>query len=329
MIIALAQDLFLVKIPLPASPLRDVNCYVLKTRDRNLVIDTGFNNHECRDALINARQELDLDWGRTDFFITHLHADHFGLVGRLASVTSKVYSNRFDRDWFFAWGGFEAHARYLVGHGFPQALLADVSKSYADIGDPAGWLRTVHCVEDGDFIDMGRFNLTCVHTPGHGRGHMCLYEPNLKVLFSGDHLLADISPIIMCYSDRENPLKHYMKSLDKTRKLEVERTYPGHRGRIDDHRKVIDILRIHHDRRLSEILDILSYGRRTGYEISELMKWDDPSEACRDTFPSLRKWFALSEAIAHIRYLEDEGYVSRFKDREQVYFQRVTVKKSY
>ena len=41
-------SLFRIRVPLPDSPLKELNSYVLTARDRNLVIDTGMNRVECR-----------------------------------------------------------------------------------------------------------------------------------------------------------------------------------------------------------------------------------------------------------------------------------------
>jgi len=46
------------------------------------VIDTGLNRKECLEAMETGLREIKVDLGKTDFFITHLHADHFGLVGK-------------------------------------------------------------------------------------------------------------------------------------------------------------------------------------------------------------------------------------------------------
>ena len=33
-------------------------------------------------------------------------------------------------------------------------------------------------------------------TPGHMLGHICLYDEEKQILFSGDHILGDITPVI-------------------------------------------------------------------------------------------------------------------------------------
>ena len=54
-----------------------------KTGERNLIIDTGMYNDECFNAMQAALKKLDVDLKKTDFFITHAHGDHIGLVTRL------------------------------------------------------------------------------------------------------------------------------------------------------------------------------------------------------------------------------------------------------
>lgn len=43
-------------------------------------------------------------------------------------------------------------------------------------------------LSDGERIEVGGISLEVVHTPGHSPGAVCLYAPDLGVLFSGDTL---------------------------------------------------------------------------------------------------------------------------------------------
>ena len=43
--------------------------------------------------------EIEVDLKRTDFYITHMHADHIGLVPRLVEDTATVYINRPDKEY--------------------------------------------------------------------------------------------------------------------------------------------------------------------------------------------------------------------------------------
>jgi glyoxylase-like metal-dependent hydrolase (beta-lactamase superfamily II) len=141
-------------------------------------------------------------------------------------------------------------------------------------------------------------------------GHTCLYEPNKKILVAGDHILIDITPNIQCWSDKDNHLKHYLASLDKVHKLQVDLVLPGHRRLIDNHRARIEELKKHHAGRLDEVLAILNNGPMSAYAIASQMTWDIDCERW-DQFPVAQKWFATGEALAHLRYLEEEKKVIR------------------
>jgi glyoxylase-like metal-dependent hydrolase (beta-lactamase superfamily II) len=88
-------DLFRIKIPLPDSPLKYLNSYVVRDAQKSLIIDTGLNRKECLAAMQEGLRELDIDLKRTDFFITHLHADHFGLIAKLITDSSLIFFGRF------------------------------------------------------------------------------------------------------------------------------------------------------------------------------------------------------------------------------------------
>jgi len=46
--------------------------------------------------------KLGVDLNKTDFFITHLHVDHMGLVGTLASDNATVYFNEREAQLIYA-----------------------------------------------------------------------------------------------------------------------------------------------------------------------------------------------------------------------------------
>jgi glyoxylase-like metal-dependent hydrolase (beta-lactamase superfamily II) len=139
------------------------------------------------------------------------------------------------------------------------------------------------------------------------------------VLVAGDHILIDITPNIQCWTDTDNPLKHYLASLDKVYDLEVELVLPGHRRLIDDHKKRIDELHEHHQRRLNEILEILDNQSMHAFDIAARMSWDINCETW-DAFPVAQKWFATGEALSHLRYLEEAQKVVRLEDGTEIRF---------
>jgi len=303
-------NLFRLKIPLPESPLKYLNSYVIRNPDRSMIIDTGLNRKECLEAMLAGLRKLGIDLKKTDIFITHLHADHFGLVTKLSTDSSNVYFNRPDKELMDSWEGFGAMIAYAGKNGFPENELRSAIDRHPGAKYGSDWIPDLKVLEDGDAIHVGDYHFKCVATPGHTMGHTCLYEPTKKILVAGDHILIDITPNIQCWSDSENPLKHYLASLDKVYRLQIDIVLPGHRRLIKNHRDRIEELKLHHANRLNEILTILHEGSMNAFQVASQMTWDIECESW-DQFPVVQKWFATGETLSHLRYLEEDGKVIR------------------
>jgi glyoxylase-like metal-dependent hydrolase (beta-lactamase superfamily II) len=312
-------NLFRNKIPLPNSPLKYLNSYVIRDSRRSLIIDTGLNRKECLQVMQQGLQQLGIDLGKSDIFITHLHADHFGLVSKLVTDSSTVFFSRSEKEVMESWEGFGAMIAYAGKNGFPENQLKAALDKHPGAKYGSEWIPELKVLDDGDMIAVGDYRFQCVTTPGHTIGHICLYEPTRKILVAGDHLLIDITPNIQCWSDSQNPLKHYLASLDKVRKLDVALVLPGHRRLFKDHRARIQELKNHHIKRLEEVLKILDQRCLSAFQVASEMTWDIESESW-DQFPVAQKWFATGEAISHLRYLEEEGKVSRRREGELTMF---------
>ena len=116
---------------------------------------------------------------------------------------------------------------------------------------------------------------------------MCLYIPEEKLLFSGDHVLFDITPNICAVAPGDDMLGEYLSSLEKIRKLDIAVTLPAHRGtgNVDVYSR-IDALEAHHQKRLEEVLDIV---RRSdginAYTLTGLMRWNIRAKSWRISPP--------------------------------------------
>jgi glyoxylase-like metal-dependent hydrolase (beta-lactamase superfamily II) len=305
--------LFRLKIPLPDSPLKYLNSYVIKGPDRSLIIDTGLNRKECLEAMQSGLGTMGIDLEAADIFVTHLHADHFGLVTKLVTPATQVYFSRPEKELIESWEGFGAMIAYAGQNGFPEDELQAALDKHPGAKYGSEWIPEMKLLEDGDEIRIGDYEFRCVATPGHTMGHICLYEPHKKILVAGDHILIDITPNIQCWSDVQNPLKHYLSSLDKVHTLNVDLTLPGHRRLIKNHQARIEELKRHHSDRLDEVLSILKGATMSAFQVASQMTWDIDSESW-EQFPVAQKWFATGEAISHLRYLEEDGKLVRKVD---------------
>ncbi len=301
-------SIFRIEVPLPGNPLKAINSYLISGHTRNLLIDTGMNREECRTALESGLRELEVDLRDTDIFITHMHADHSGLVADLGADGATIYASRLDAPAINSGPDWEGMRQFAASAGFPWDDLQKAIERH-----PGNRYRTSRRIDfkmvgEGDVISAGDYRFACVETPGHTRGHLCLYDESRKLLVSGDHVLRDITPNISVWSSVENPLAQYLKSLDKVATLDVEMVLPGHRRAFRDLNERVDELKRHHQVRAEEVLSILEKGPMSPFHVAARMTWDLTYRTFGE-FPVQQKWFAGGEAVAHIRYLEEKGLV--------------------
>jgi glyoxylase-like metal-dependent hydrolase (beta-lactamase superfamily II) len=269
------------------------------------------NRDECLNAMHSSLKELGVNLKETDFFITHMHSDHSGLISSLATERSTVYCTTEDAEIINAddiiWDNLSI---FVDMGGFPfgefkEAIEKHPGYKYRCLGEV-----DFTPVSENDMIHIGAYSFRCIETPGHTRGHICLYEAEKKILVSGDHILSNITPNISLWSDDEDPLSDYLESLEKLNSYPVTMVLPGHRVIFSDCKKRISELQNHHEVRANEVLSILEDGSKNAFNVARQMTWDLSYDSW-DLFPVAQKWFAAGEALAHLKYLETRGIVRR------------------
>jgi len=319
MIEEVGTHLYKIEIPLPRNPLKALNSYLVKSPERNLIIDTGWNQQECMDAMQAGLKELEIDIKKTDFFITHLHTDHLGLVANLVTDTSTIYFNQPEADRIKSGIFLDDLMNFARLNGFPEKELQQIPHAHPGFKFRSKGPLSFHILKEGDTLRVSDYVFHCVETPGHSKGHMCLYEPSKKIFVAGDHILDGITPTIALWSDEWNPLKEYLKSLDRVYQLDIELVLPGHREVFRNPKKRIQELKDHHQKRLDEIIAILRKGRKNAFQVASRMTWDITYDSW-DLFPVSQKWFATGEALSHLKYLEEQGVVRKeMRQNKRIY----------
>ncbi len=314
-------SLYRVNVPLPGSPLKATNSYVIKGTQRSLVIDTGWNREDCMAALVSGLNECGVDLNHADFLITHMHADHSGLVSTLAREGARIYFGQADAEIIRSstperWEKMIDSARKC---GFPAEELEKAVGSHPGRRYSPDTSLNFCVLRDGDMTSIGDYSFRCIETPGHTPGHICLYEPGKKVFICGDHILFDITPNITLSFEDRNPLKEYLTSLDKVYDLDVELVLPGHRSIFRNQKERIRELKQHHQARLTEVISILGKGEQNAFQVASQMTWDIGYNSW-GLFPPAQKLFAFGEAMAHLKYLEEEGQVAWEIEDERIMF---------
>lgn len=317
-------DIYKIDIPLPNNPLKNLNCYIIKTEEKNLIIDTGFYMPECLEALQCGLKSLEIDKNKTELFLTHLHSDHIGLASTIMKQGASIYMSVIDYGYFkdsIIGNGWKMLEDMYCEEGFPKEYLialrnSNPARAYA----PDNIFEAV-MVEDKSKIQIGNYEFTCVFTPGHTPGHMCLYLEKEKLMFTGDHILFDITPNITNWYGVKDSLSNYMESLRKICKYDMTTVFTAHRKNDGNVYERIDEILRHHKIRLEDVINIvLDCPGLTAYEIASKMKWSIRAKNWNE-FPVAQKWFAVGETIAHIEYLLNRKVLKKEKKRkENIYF---------
>ena len=154
MIEKLAENLFRIKISLPGNPLKYTNSYVI-IGDRALVIDTGFNMDICYAEMLSGLKTIGV---KVDIFMTHIHADHIGLAGKIgkrkymSEIDAKVLADSFNIDYWVE------IIEIFQCHNFPEQDIKKLLKFHPavkynpDKFEPET-LKNGEVLEYGDFPD--------------------------------------------------------------------------------------------------------------------------------------------------------------------------------
>jgi glyoxylase-like metal-dependent hydrolase (beta-lactamase superfamily II) len=169
-------------------------------------------------------------------------------------------------------------------------------------------------VEDGGVLDLGGGRqLEVLHTPGHEPSHICLRDSLTGVVFSGDHVLPRISPVIMFDEDFEDVLGDYLASLRRLLEVPIGLTYPAHGGIIERGAARVEQILLHHERRLGEMSAHAHQAPRTA--------WAMVGAIFRPRLSPIEQRLALRETVAHLEYLRLRERLDR-EDREGVIWYR-------
>ncbi|MCE5287394.1 MAG: MBL fold metallo-hydrolase [Pelosinus sp.] len=304
-------NLFRITIPLPEHSLKTMNSYVLVAKERSLLIDTGWNRWECAEVLLDGLAAIGVSLKRVDVFLTHIHADHAGLLGLLKNKGAKVFCGGGDLaciDHYIniskqkAWSTL----RHLAEpHGFSTEEIAAAIEHYPGNNYAPDYQGELMPVKDGDKFVIGEYSLSAVSTPGHTPGHMCLYDGKHKLLLAGDHLLGEFSPTICQWVLPGSYVAEYLASLKKIESYSVRLVLPGHWDTFTNFRHRIEVAKSYRQKRHADILAVMADSTfYTAYQIAGDLFCNENKNAWIFQ-PIMKKWGAVGDTVAELCYLRD------------------------
>lgn len=325
MIREILPNIYTFEVVLPNSPLKALNSYIIKGKDRSLLFDTGYNRPESKEALLSGLSELQLEPKDVDVVLTHLHADHTGLINLFVEAGSKVYAGKVD-----------GHLTNQMANGEYWQLLESflpiygIEENEITIDDNPGYRFKLDKAFDFIPLEIGGsfkfedYSFEILDLIGHTPGHIGLYDRDKQIIFSADTVLDPMTPNISYWGPNyPNILKSYIETLGKLKGLDIQWCMATHRQLIQNPNQRIDEIIEHHYDRMQEILDVMkpdqTYSTR---EIAANITWRIRANGW-DEFPKGQKWFALGETLVHLEFLVDTGHLCVKENNQTLYFSKL------
>ncbi len=237
MIRKFANNIYSFELPLNYGPLPTVNCYLIKTPDRSLLIDTGHNTQKSWQILSEGLKDLGIDSSSLDIFLTHGHVDHIGGCDFLAGPDTTVYISEqeylmtqklTDREYWIS------IQHYFEDNGWPtEPTYSFFVETYLQ-KENFKFNCAVQYLCDGKNIPLAGHSLRTIVTPGHSKQHMSLLDSESGIVFTGDLIMDDFYPTLYYRENNLDMLNLYQESLSKIKTLNATILLPGHRQPIYD-----------------------------------------------------------------------------------------------
>lgn len=226
--------LWRLRLPLPWPGVPHGNAWAIAAGSGIVLVDCGYHGPGSLAQLERALEMVNLRLEQVRLLvITHAHTDHWG---EAATVVQRAGCEM----WMHP---SSAHGRGRLDD--PEATLnrrlevarqsgvapaaieryaeqaRDMPSGLAAAIDPDSELR------DGVEIETDLGTWTTYETPGHAPSHVCFYQPERRLLISGDHVLGRIS-LFYDYGYSPDPVGEFLSSLDRVDALDARLALSGH-----------------------------------------------------------------------------------------------------
>ncbi len=315
----IAKNFYLITLPMPFR-LGHVNVIAFVHNKGVTLFDTGLNLDDAFSRLEASLETINRSVRDIDhIFITHQHADHCGMAGRIKKTSGAVIHMS------------EIGKQIIQNHKDEKQVVNRIKKFYVEQGlteeavDPLMVLirhfrkaiipfHVDECLDYHKKYFIGDTSFEAFPTPGHARDHVCFFFQKEGILLSGDHVLPEItpnlSPDLFCPGFR--PLQSFLDSLTRIQDLPVTKVLPGHGVPFSDLKKRINEMREHHKKRKNLTFNSVKKGPKTTFQVS------------KDIFgaglPEFDKFLALNETYVHLIELIHEGGIEKSRNGKQILY---------
>ncbi len=299
--------LFRLRLPLPWPGVPHCNAWAVTSGDGFVLFDTGMHDADSMSHLERALGMCNLRLEQATLVVcTHAHTDH---CGQAAAIVERAgcevwmhpnheHLNRMieDPDAVFA-----RRVEIARQSGVPEEPLRRYAAERSSRGSGiAGPIEPDRDLLTGVSVvtDLGEW--IAYETPGHAPSHVCMFQPERRLLVSGDHLLGRIS-LYFDYGWTPDPIGEFLSSLDVTDDLGARLALSGHGKPFIDVHGHIEANRMLVRERLGFALAAVRDEPKAAVEIAAGVFGEELTET--------NTGWRLQETLCYLHHLEHEGLV--------------------
>jgi glyoxylase-like metal-dependent hydrolase (beta-lactamase superfamily II) len=301
------------RLPLPWPGVPHGNAWAVAAGDGVVLFDTGYHDEGSLGHLERALAMCNLKLEHVRLLVcTHAHADHYGEAATILDHTgcelwmhpNHGHMTKAARDPDEYWRRRLEIAR---SSGVPAEPLERFASERRGQGPGVARMVEPHrdLVDGGEVhTDLGTW--TVYETPGHAPSHVCLFQPERRLLISGDHLLGRVS-LYFDYGHTPDPVGEFLHSFDVVERLDARLCLAGHGRTFTDVQAHIEANRKLVAERLATVTGIVrEHGPITAFDALPYLYGED--------LTPLRATWLLTEMLSYLTHLEALGEAERERD---------------
>jgi glyoxylase-like metal-dependent hydrolase (beta-lactamase superfamily II) len=297
------------RLPLPWPGVPHVNAWAVAAGDGIVLFDTGMHEPGSLAHLERAMSQVNLKLDHVRLLVcTHAHSDHYGQAATIVERSGcelwmhphHQHQTQFGDDPDAALARRIEVARQSGVPAEPLAAYQDAAKG-RNTGVKAIVLPDRELVAGVKVTtDLGEWEV--YETPGHAPSHVCLHQPERRMLISGDHLLGRVS-IYYEHGWSPDPVGEFLSSLDVVEGLDTRLCLSGHGRTFTDVQAHIDANRKLVADHIERHLAVLAGGEITAFDAVRRVHEDAVTEFNAS-------WW-LAETLCYLEHLEATGRARR------------------
>jgi glyoxylase-like metal-dependent hydrolase (beta-lactamase superfamily II) len=300
------------RLPLPWPGVPHCNAWAVRASDGFVLFDTGMHQPDSMENLERALGMCGLDLADTRLVVcTHAHSDHCGQAPTIAAqVGCEVWMHpnhelmsRMVED---PRAVLERRLEVARQSGVPEEPLQRYAAERSAQGSGetgfAGPIEPDRDLVSGVVVGSDLGDWVAYETPGHSPSHVCLFQPERRLLISGDHVLGRIS-LYFEFGYSPDPVGEFLTSLDVVQRLGARLCLAGHGRTFAD-----VYAHIHGNRQL------VNENLRRVYETvrsEPLSAFDVVTRVYGEELSQRNAHWLISQTLGYLTHLQAMGKVSQ------------------